>query len=233
MPRANRSRGPRYPFYSSLVRAVDPFFQLDFNTSPQRQGTSFWGVFMRRKGIAAGLFFALAALGQSGCALTSLQTVSPNPLIVPNRDYETVWKETVAVVDDYFEMSSENRLAGKIVTEPRVSATLLEPWYGDSVGFHNRLEASLQTIRRFAIVTVTPAPGGGFAVKVEVYKELEDMVKPDRQSAGRAVFTDNFPVNRTREIIGPVPLPLQWIPRGRDERLESVILNRIRNALFL
>jgi hypothetical protein len=176
---------------------------------------------------------ALAALSQSGCALTELRAVTPNPLVVPTGDFETVWNQTIAVVDDYFEIASENRLSHKIVTEPRLGATLLEPWYGDSVGFHERLESSLQTIRRFAIVTVNAAPGGGWAVKVEVHKELEDLVKPDRQSAGRATFTDNFPVNRTREIVGPVPLPAQWIPRGRDPKLEQVILNRIRNAMFL
>jgi hypothetical protein len=187
---------------------------------------------MRIRPIAAALL-ALAALSQSGCATMGLQAVTPNPLVVPSGDFEKVWKETVAVVDDYFEIASENRLSHKIVTEPKVGATILEPWYGDSVDFSERFESTLQTIRRFAIVTVQEAPGGGWAVRVEVRKELEDLSKPDRQTAARATFTDNFPVNRTREVVGPVPLPVQWIPRGRDPKLEQVILNRIRNALFL
>ncbi len=187
---------------------------------------------MQSRTIAAGIL-ALAALGQGGCALTGLRAVNPNPLVVPSGDFEAVWDETVAVVDDYFDIASENRLAREIVTQPKLGATLIEPWYGDSVGFSERLESSLQTIRRFAIVTVNEAPGGGYAVKVEVYKELEDLVRPDRQISGRATFTDNFPVNRTREIVGPVPLPFMWIPRGRDPKLEQVILNRIRDALFL
>jgi hypothetical protein len=187
---------------------------------------------MRIRWIVAGLAL-LAASSQTGCATTRLQSVTPNPLIVPSADFETVWKKTVAVVDDYFDIKSENRLSRTMVTEPKMGATLLEPWYGDSVGFYERLEASLQAVRRFAIVTVNPAPGGGYAVKVEVYKELEDLVKPERQTAGRAVFTDNFPVNRTREIVGPIALPAQWIPRGRDPLLERVMLNRLRDALFL
>ena len=137
------------------------------------------------------------------------------------------------MVDDYFEIATENRLARRIVTQPRLGATLLEPWYGDSVGFDQRLESSLQTIRRFAIVNVEPAPGGGWAISVEVQKELEDLVKPAAQMGGRASFSNDFPVNRTREIIGPVPLPALWIPRGRDTRLEKVILMRIRDRLFL
>ena len=50
--------------------------------------------------------------------------------------------------------------------------------------------------------------------------------------AGRAVFNNDFPVNRAREIVGPVPAPIQWIPRGRDNALEQKILNKIRNNLF-
>ena len=176
----------------------------------------------------------LATLGLIGCAtLAGRRPVSPNPLVVPAADFEATWNAAVKVVDEYFDIASENRLSRKIVTQPKIGATILEPWYGDSVGVDQRLESTLQTIRRFAIVQVDPAPGGGFAVRVEVYKELEDLPKPDRQAFGRAVFTDNFPVNRTREIVGPVPVPLAWIARGRDTALEQAILARIRDALFL
>lgn len=187
---------------------------------------------MRIRMIAAGLV-ALAGLGQAGCATSGLRAVTPNPLVVPSSDFETTWNTAVEVVDEYFDIASENRLSRKIVTQPKIGATLVEPWYGDSVGFEQRLESTLQTIRRFAIVQVDPAPGGGYAVRVEVYKELEDLAKPDRQAGGRASFSNDFPVNRTREIVGPVPVPLQWIPRGRDTPLEQAILDRIRKALFL
>ena len=188
---------------------------------------------MRIRMIAAGLA-TLAALGQAGCATSSgLRAVNPNPLVVPAGDFETTWNTAVKVVDEYFDIASENRLSRKIVTQPKVGATLLAPWSGDSVGFEQRLESTLQTIRRFAILHVDPAPGGGYAVRVEVYKELEDLAKPDRQTTGRASFSNDFPVNRTREIVGQVPVPLQWIPRGRDTALEQEILDRIRDALFL
>lgn len=159
--------------------------------------------------------------------------VSPNPLIVPTGDFELVWNRTVALLDEYFDIASENRLSRTIVTDPKIGATLLEPWHGDSVGFRERLEASLQTIHRFAIATVTDAPGGGYAVKIEVYKELEDLVKPERQAGARSVYINEFPVNRTREIVGPMPLPQGWIPRGRDIKLEQAILARLRRDLFL
>jgi hypothetical protein len=177
------------------------------------------------------------ALGLGGCAsvsrVTSPRPVCENPLIVPLNDFEAIWRETVGVVDEYFDIRTENRLARTIVTDPTAGATLLEPWRGDSVGFYERLESTVQTVRRFARVQIDPVPGRGYAVKVEVFKELEDLARPDRQSFGRAVFNNDFPVNRTREIVGPVPVPLQWIPRGRDTQLEQRILNRIRDGLFL
>jgi hypothetical protein len=179
----------------------------------------------------------VSVLGGAGCSSVALWLmpgpVATNPLVVPSADFETVWKECVAVVDEYFDLASENRLSGTILTQPQIGATLLEPWSGDSVTLTDRFESTIQTIRRYSRITVNPAPGGGFLVKVEVFKELEDLGKPDRQSMGRAVFNNDFPVNRTYEIVGPVPLPVQWIPRGRDPKLEQVILERIRNRLFL
>jgi hypothetical protein len=163
----------------------------------------------------------------------SPRPVVPNPIVVPSSDFENVWNKTIAVVDKYFDIESENRLSRTIRTQPQMGATLLEPWALDSATFQDRLEASLQTIRRAAVIHVDPAPTGGFLVKVEVYKFLEDMAKPDRQAAGRAVFNNDFPVNRVREVVGPVPAPIGWIKRGRDLDLEQAILAGIRDALFL
>jgi hypothetical protein len=161
------------------------------------------------------------------------RAVLPNPIVVPSNDFENVWNKTVAVVDKYFDIESENRLSRTIRTQPQMGATMLEPWALDSATFADRVEATLQTIRRVAAIHVDPAPTGGFLVKVEVYKFLEDLAKPDRQAAGRAVFNNDFPVNRVREVIGPVPAPIGWIKRGRDLDLEQAILAGIRDALFL
>jgi len=204
---------------------------------------------MRKTRIAAAVVswvgLAAVGLGQAGCfsggglhaphvtRIFAPRPVAENPLVVPSTDFDTVWNKTVAVVDKYFDIASENRLSRTIVTQPRIGATLLEPWSLDSVSFTDRIESTLQTTRRFAIIKIEPAPSGGYLVKVEVRKELEDLVKPDRMAAGRAVFNNDFPVNRTREIIGPVPAPIGWIPRGRDPNLEQAILAGVRDALFL
>lgn len=180
----------------------------------------------------------LAALGlmTTGCSTFrgfSAPEPPPNPLPVPVADFETVWNTTVAVLDEYFEIASEDRSTGDILTNPENGAGLFTPWRGDSVGFRERLESSLQSIRRFAKARVEPGPGGGYLVRIEVFKELEDVPKPERQAGGRPVFNIDYNVPRTREIVGPVPLPSGWISRGRDPELEKVILARIRDSLFL
>jgi hypothetical protein len=192
---------------------------------------------LMRLGLLA-VMVLISVLSGAGCSSVSQWIIlagppTTNPLVVPTSDFECIWKESVAVLDEYFEIASENRLSRTIITQPVIGATVLEPWRTDSVSLGDRFESTIQTIRRHARITVNPAPGGGFLVKVEVFKELEDLSKPDRQSMGRAVFNNDFPVNRTYEIVGPVPLPIQWIPRGRDTRLEQVILARLRNRLFL
>ncbi|WP_435020635.1 hypothetical protein TA3x_001938 [Tundrisphaera sp. TA3] len=188
---------------------------------------------MRVRLILAGIA-ALVACEMSGCASApGLHAVAENPMVIPSADFETVWKAAITSVDEYFDIASENRLQGKIITQPKSGSTLLEPWEGDSVGFNERLESSLQTIRRIAFITVQEVPTGGYAVRVEVRKELEDLAQPDRQSAGRAVFNNQFPLNRTREVVGPIQAPLAWIPRGRDPKLEQAILAKIKTALFL
>ncbi len=157
----------------------------------------------------------------------------PNPLPVPAGDFEKIWGKTVAEVNKHFAIASENRLAGTIRTDSLMTGTLIEPWTPDAVSFNDRLEATLQTLRKFAVVQIDPAPAGGYLIKVEVYKEMEDLSKPASQPAGRAAFYNDFPVNRTREVVGTIPTPLGWISMGRDTNLEQKILAEIRDAMLL
>jgi len=189
------------------------------------------------KRLAELVFGAGSIAVDSGCStIGQLRGDIPvaNPLVIPSVDFETIWNTTIAVLDDYFQMASENRQQRRIVTQPNVGGTVLEPWDRDSGDIYDRLESTLQTIRRFAIVTIDQDPTGlGYAVRVEVFKELEDMIRPERAPAGRAIFSNEIPVNRTREIVGPVDLPQGWIPKGRDIVVEQAILRKLQRKLML
>ncbi len=154
-----------------------------------------------------------------------------NTIFVPANNFEAVWERTVDVIHDYrFPIKRENKLDGVIETEYKVGASLLEPWHRDSVGFESRLESSLQSIRRRAFVSITPAEEG-YLVSVEVFQELEDVVGIATNSAGAATFQENSLLERDLNLVVGQSRPSGWIPQGRDIRIEQAMLARLQKSL--
>lgn len=180
----------------------------------------------------------------------------PNPVMVPVADRDFTWDQIVDVVDDYFKVEREERVRvagevlveGRIDTYPQSAATLLEPWRDDSVTSYDRLEATLQSIRRRAFVRVSPTEGG-YLVEVNVIKELEDVPRPEHATTGGHNFRHDNSIRRYEspgnEIpdgdsgrispVGSQPRQQQptngWIPQGRDANLENEILAKIYGRL--
>ncbi|REK13076.1 MAG: hypothetical protein DWQ37_10665 [Planctomycetota bacterium] len=161
-----------------------------------------------------------------------------NPVFVPNMNQDFVWDQVVDVVDDYFRVEYEDRvrLSGNLLTEgrlttyPRSASTIFEPWNSDSVSSYQRWEATLQSIRRHAIVLVTPTHGG-FNIDVQVYKELEDVPRPQSGAISLAnsqtLRNDDALLRLTNPVGGREPTS-GWIGIGRDVELEQVILAGIQ-----
>ncbi len=175
-----------------------------------------------------------------------------NPLRVAVSDREVAWDTVVDAVDDFFKIEREERvkLVGDILTEgqittfPQSGATLLEPWREDSVNFTERLESTLQSIRRRATVRVVPE-AEGYLIDVVVLKELEDVPRPMHATAGGATFRYDTALDDDTEAepilgrqVGDAPRPVAnpqptagWIAQGRDTALEQAILFRIQERL--
>lgn len=147
-----------------------------------------------------------------------------NPLLVRANNDTDCWERTVDILHNYFDIAQENRLDGVIETRPKVGAGLLEPWHRDSTGFKNRLESSLQSIRRRAFVSVT-ATANGYLIGVEVFKEIEDLPAGNGNSAGNATFQENRPLQRNLDTIVGKSAAEGWLTMGRDSRLEERILS--------
>ncbi len=177
--------------------------------------------------VPVALAFIVAA---GGCA--GFRPVGPpsNPVFIPGGNQEVVWERAVDVLHDYpFEIARENRLDGVIETQYKVGSGLLEPWHKESIGFDERLESTLQSIRRRAFVSITPAEGG-FLVGVEAFKELEDLPGLAANSAGGATFQENRALDRDLNQVVGQTAPSGWIPVGRDLALEADLLNRLRHG---
>ncbi|MCE5269066.1 MAG: hypothetical protein LLG00_14420 [Planctomycetaceae bacterium] len=162
---------------------------------------------------------------------TQPAVVHNNPAFIPVADPQCAWETTVGVLSDYFRVEREEPvrrvgdtlIEGRIRTFPEVSSTVFEPWRHDTADPEQRTENTLQTMRRWAVVRVVPAQGGHW-VDVSVFKELEDLVRPEHATAGTATFRyDSSLVGIVNPVVGE-PTTKGWIAQGRDASLEQRII---------
>jgi hypothetical protein len=187
-------------------------------------------------------------IGPGGPMLPGPPPAPDNAVVIPPLNADVVWQQMVDVVDDFFKIQTEQRVVfangvpteGRIDTYPQTGATLLEPWRRDSVGFRERLESTLQSIRRSATMRLVPDPAG-WRIETVVLKELENMPRPMRATAGGASFRNDdslyrygTPLPTLGEQVGDAPRPVAsptrnigWIPLGRDPLLERKMLSSL------
>ena len=152
------------------------------------------------------------------------------PLFIASGNQDAVWERTVDVLHQYpFFIRREDRLDGVIETDYKTGTSLFAPWHKDSVGAYQRLESTLQSIRRRVVVNVTPAEGG-YYINVEAYKELEDLNGLAANSPGGATFSENTPLQRDMNLIVGQTTPSGWVSKGRDFVLEQDIMRRLYKA---
>ncbi|MGD0655184.1 MAG: hypothetical protein ABSA16_12625 [Thermoguttaceae bacterium] len=195
----------------------------------------------------------LMALGLSGCTVPAwspppppelipieqTEVIYPNPVFIPIPDSQCAWEAVADVIDDYFKIEKETPMRqiggtpgeghideGVIETYYQVSPTLLESWRRDTAGEYERVENTLQTMRRRAVVRVRPSEGGHW-VDVAVFKELEDLRTPENASAGSATFRYDSSFTRVVNPTAGDQAPECWIPKGRDPVLEQRIIGHL------
>ena len=112
----------------------------------------------------------------------------------------------------------------------------MEPWRKDSTSGFERLQSTLQSIRRRATVTVRPQPaingliGGdatGYTIEVVVQKDLEDTNRTQYATETTGSLRHDGTVVRQEDSLDDSPQTLGWIPLGRDTSLEQAILRDI------
>jgi hypothetical protein len=190
-------------------------------------------------------WLAAAALAFAGCSTGPLQEnpvllrpdlliPQENPLYIPQGPdaYDKVFQKALDVVDDFFEIAYANRYDGRIESQPAVAPGLEQPWKPGSPDFYQRLLAFFQSIQHRCIVVIQPADDGGYYIDVKVFKELEDLPSPLRATAGAASFRMNSTIERQFEVIEQPIYTANWIPIGRDFKLEQVILERLAHCNF-
>jgi hypothetical protein len=201
------------------------------------------------RGVRRTAWAAVLAASLIGCAYSGPLVDNPailrtdpsapmveNPVYVPLGPpaYGVVFEKVIDTVDDYFEIAYSNRYEGRIESFPKIAPGLERFFLPGSPDFEQRTLAWMQTIRHQCFVLIQPSddPGGGFFIDVRVMKELEDLPRPTRQTAGGAAFRSDNTVERQFEVIDATsPGESNWIPIGRDFRLEHEILQRLRKCM--
>lgn len=182
-------------------------------------------------GCAMGPEYAAAPPYGAQPPMVPVQPIHANPILLAAGDYQGAWEQLVDVVDDYFQIEHEEpvRLIGASLTEghlttvPEPSPTIFEPWRHETGDRGQRWENTLQTMRRRAVVRMIPAQGG-YWVDLQVFKELEDLKRPEHATAGAATFRYDDTLSGVENPIGGNPVAAGWISRGRDTALEQQMI---------
>ena len=182
------------------------------------------------------LVLLLGGCGQLSHRLSTRTTdpYVPNPLELPPARDDFVWMQVVDAVDDYFRIAREQPvqnsdgivLDGRLETAYRVGGSIFEPWSKDSTPGFERLQSSLQSIRRRATVNVRPN-GAAYTIEVIVQKDLEDTDRSENATESTATRRHDGTLLRNSNGYDDSPQTLGWIPLGRDATLEQVILSDI------
>ncbi len=195
----------------------------------------------RARVVCAWMVCALIATISIGCGqiryrLTGSQpqTTLPNPVQLPPANDQFIWQQTIDSVDDYFRIAREQPVQnsggmvmdGRIETAYLVGATVMEPWRRDSTAGFERLQSTLQSIRRRATVIVRPN-GAAYSLEVIVQKELEDTDRTEYATESNAQRRHDGTLLRKSDDYDDSPQTLGWIPLGRDSSLEQAIMRDI------
>ena len=175
-----------------------------------------------------------------GCCALSCGCLSSPPkasgtggnTIQVSSDYrDSLWNHAVVVLHrNHFQVARESRLEGIIETHYRGGSNLLEPWHRDSVGLNNRLESTLQSIRRRIIISMQSTGSGLMTVNVRVDKEIEDLPGLAANYEGEATFQESQPLTRDLDQVVGQSGPSRWLSIGRDPLLERQLLSQIQSG---
>ncbi len=199
--------------------------------------------FFRAKAVSICLALLLSVV--CGCSSTDWsepnrpkgQALYENPMMIQYSDPLVLWETLADVIDDYFTIRYELPVRsldgvvtdGRLVTFPQPGAGILEPWRGDSANLDERIRATVQSIRRYAEVAVTPVQGG-FLIEVAVYKEIEDVQSAPQTM--RIVSSANVNATGNQEaLVGEAASNDGWLFLERDAILEQRILGHLTQRL--
>jgi len=179
----------------------------------------------------AGWVLLLAATVAAGGCATVSEGRFANPSPFTDTDAGTVEQVARRVLMELrFEPVIPAKSKGHIETQPLTGASWFEFWRKDTIGRVQVAESSLHTVRRRAMVTVSPKDGGS-QVFVQVIKERAAAPGTMPTSFGYALSQHNVESTNLMRQDALEETDYVWVRTGRDPLLEQYILEQIHLAL--
>lgn len=179
--------------------------------------------------LCAAVLICVCLPGCMSLQRAKLRPLAPPAVQIPATQRDQMWERAIAVLHEmHFLVARESKLEGVIETEFRAGSGLLEPWNKDSVGYTNRLESTLQSIRRRVTISFQETSPDYIMIMVNVEKQIEDVPGLAANYEGGATFSESQPLQRDLDQVIGQAGPSRWLPRGSDPQLEGEIMRRIR-----
>jgi hypothetical protein len=180
---------------------------------------------MNRILLFTGLSFLVISL--AGCG--SEQAQPSEPICLSAVQIGTVMTEAEDVLTRMnFTIDKSDTEHGYIRTQPLTGAQAFEFWRKDNVGQFNTAEANLQTVRRTVEINVDSRDG---LVCADCVVTVERMSLPESGPMGSGRTSMPFGKSSSFQRLELSPgqqTSMTWIDLGRDSRLESEILGRLK-----
>jgi len=181
------------------------------------------------KKICLVLFIFIFAGFLPGC---TEQQIAPEPKCLAGISIDMAMKSSERVlVGMNFVIDKDDPNLSLITTRPLSGAQFFEVWRKDSVGGYNTAMASCHSIRRIVELGFTNNSGqGGVCITCTVQVERLSIPEKDIDSAGRAYSMFSKSSDNDQQTLSLNPeqqRKMDWIDIGRDNQLETVILNKI------
>jgi len=174
----------------------------------------------------------------SGCTTYHTTPVGPKvKMTADQKNYEAVWQASKQVLRKYFfEIDSEDRRAGLIVTRPMTGKHFGEFWRKDAAGDKDLAEGTIQTIYRQARITIEPIDPNktDFRAGVEVRTSRSNRREVQVSTVSDAYDLFKRPGNsntRKQRLDSEQREADQITELGRDKRLEALIAEDIAAAV--
>jgi hypothetical protein len=163
----------------------------------------------------------------AGC--TEKQAVAPEPRCLSGVDVNSAMRTSeLVLVGMNFVIDKEDPNLKIITTKPLAGGQFFELWRKDNVGGYNVAQSSLHTIRRTVELGFNINQGQAC---ISCVVKIERLSIPEKQidSAARSysLFSRSNQSMQHLTLNAAQEQKMDWIDLGRDNRLETAILDRI------